>query len=100
MSAATIITLPLIDEAHAALHVAMESSPSGAVQAAMVRLDEALGLYSRLCADDEADPGGAALWASAEGVENATGALIAAMAEREAAKRGKTNKTGTAGGAS
>lgn len=81
MTAGTIITLDLIDMAHAALHVAMDSTPGSAVKAAMVSLGDALDLYAGLYDDaGGTDPDGAALWAAAEAVENAAGALIAAMA--------------------
>lgn len=80
MNAATIITPGLAGEAHAALHVAMEAPAGGPVKAAMVSLGTALDLYSAAYADVEGDPLGEALWNAAEGLSDATDALIAALA--------------------
>jgi hypothetical protein len=95
VSAVTIIPAAMVREGHAALHMAMDRLDRAKVAPQIIALGDALSVYEDIdaCAfhwdavwphlRDEADPDEAALMKAAEDIEDATGALIAAMSALE-----------------
>lgn len=94
MSTATLTMAETVQQAHAALHMAMDSPRRKELQPQIFALAAALDGYKRLdpaamlweaglpLFRDETDPDTGRLLKAAEGVRTAAGALIAAMAAK------------------
>lgn len=105
MTTATLTMAETVQQAHAALHMAMERPDCAVFTPEIINLADALETYGDLDRDalhwesvwphlrDLADPDEAALLKAAEDVGSASGDLIAAMAAKSGIKSNGKNET-------